>query len=293
MTQYPGSSGGHPLAEWPRPLAFVLSGGGSYGAAQVGMLQALEAAGVRPDRIVGTSVGALNGVLVASEPAGSGELLNEAWGQLSAGSLFGRGGRVRSAIGFLRWRKSLCDPSALHQAIDDWLVVERFDDLRVPLSVVVTDIDLGDAVLLTEGPLAPALVATSAIPGVFPPVEIDGRSFIDGGVTANVPVRQAIAAGARSVVVLNAAPATLAGKRPTSIVGSLMHASALMLRSQRAHDVDDLGRRFPILHLPQVTPASLNSFDFSHTDTLIESAQRRSTEFLASLATSPVSSPPS
>jgi NTE family protein len=247
------------------------------------MLRALEEAGVVPDLVVGSSVGALNGVVVAADPIGAAGRLEEVWGGLTRADLFGGRGRVRMLWNYLRWRKSLCPPEALRSVIGAWLPVERFDELSVPMAAVVTDLVTGDAVLMTSGRLEPALLASAAIPGVYPPVELDGELYADGGITANVPVRQAITFGARSVVVLNANPARLPARVPTTIVGSMLRASLMMLRSQRADAVDGLAATFPVLHLPQITPPGLSSFDFEHTAGLIGAGHRRTSELLASI----------
>jgi NTE family protein len=265
----------------------VLSGGGSYGAAQIGMLRALDEAGVTPDLVVGSSVGALNGAVVAADPAGAADRLETVWSGVTRAQLFGGGRRIRMLWTFLRWRKSLCRPEALRSVIATWLPVESFDQLALPLAAVVTDLVTGEAVSLTSGELEPALLASAAIPGVYPPVELEGQWYADGGVTANVPVRQAIAFGARSVVVLNANPAQLTAKVPTTILGSVVRASVMMLRSQRADAVDGLSLRHPILYLPQVTPPSLSSFNFEHTPALIEAAHQRTRDLLASMSGSP------
>lgn len=250
------------------------------------MLRALEQAAIVPDLVVGSSVGALNGAMIADNPQGAGERLAEAWHPMRRRKLIGRGGAIRTSLGVLRHLRhgpGLCPPIGLTSLIDDWLTADVFSALSIPLFVIVTDAETGDPVTLNSGRLAPALLASAAIPGVFPPVEIDDRLFIDGGVSANVPIRQAIAAGAKSVVVLNANPADLVGKAPTTIAGSLLHASAIMLRSQRADAVDDLAPNHAILNLPQTTPSTLNSFDFSHNTALIDSAYHRTTQLLDAL----------
>jgi NTE family protein len=281
------------LAGWPRPLAFVLSGGGSYGAAQIGMIRALVEAGVLPDLVVGSSVGALNGAVVAADAPVAAERLEHVWSGVSRASLFGGGSRLKMAWTFARWRKSLCPPGALQSVIDAWLPVERFEQLAVPLASIVTDVATGEAALLTSGALAPALLASAAIPGVYPPIQLDGQWYVDGGVTANVPVRQAIAFGARSLVVLNANPASLTRHVPTTILGAMMRASVVMLRSQRADAVDTLAGSYPMLYLPQVTPPSLSSFDFDHTPALIDAGYRHSRDLLASMSDAPSSTLPS
>ena len=230
----------HALVNWPRPLAFVFSGGGAYGATQVGMLRALEEAGIRPDLIVGTSVGALNGVRYAVDPANSIGAMTDLWGSMSGSGVFGGSSKFRTALTALRHgvnrnAAGLCSPEPLRKLIGSSVDAERMEDLLIPTAAVATDALVGQAKLLTQGPLGPILEASAAIPGLFPPVKIDGCFYVDGGVAANVPVRQAIAFGAKSVVVLNANPATMPGTLPHSVIGSVVHASMIMLRNQQAN----------------------------------------------------------
>jgi NTE family protein len=245
----------------------VLSGGGAYGSVQVGMLRALTDAGIRPDLIVGASVGSLNGALVASRPDDGVDRLMELWGVMSRREVFGHG-RV-GAIRNLFRSGVLSRFDGLEALIDRYLDVDDFESLPVPLAAVATDAVTGEPELLSTGPLKPALLASSAVPGVFPRVDLDGRIYIDGGVSANLPIRQAIAFGARSVVALDASPAVPAGP-PARILPGLLHSVTLIVRNQRSHAVDELAGRYPILVLPQVTPPDLGSFNFGHTAELIE-----------------------
>ncbi len=277
-----------PLANWPRPLCFVFSGGGSYGAIQVGMIRALVEADIVPDMVVGSSVGALNGTLLAADPRSAAENLHDIWSSMSDSGVFGGRTRFSTAMaairnGLRRNSLGLYSPGPLRSLIDTHVPVERLEDLVIPTAVVVTDALVGQPKLLTQGSVGPILQASSAIPGVFPPVKIEGCFYVDGGVSANVPVRQAVAFGARSLVVLDANPATMPGTLPRSILGSVMHASMIMLRNQRADAVDDLVGRHPILHLPQVTPTTQSSFDFDHSAELIEAGYTNTAEFLGRL----------
>ncbi len=288
MPEKSNGSDDRPLANWPRPVAFVLSGGGSYGAVQVGMLQALTEAGIAPDLVVGSSVGALNGVRYASSPGDAIEALSSLWREMGRVPVFGgrtRVGRSWSATRrFLRRNTpSLCSPEPLRTLIDANMPIPSLEDLPVPAAVVVTDLQAGRPKILTRGEVGPLLQATSAIPGVFPPVQIDGCIYVDGGVSANVPIRQAIAAGARSVIVLDANPATMPGTIPDSVMDSVFAASKIMLRNQRADADDELKGKFPILHLPQATPPEQSSFDFSHSEALIESGYETTRTFLSEL----------
>ena len=269
-----------PFDGWPRPLAFVLSGGGAHGAVQVGMLRALSEAGLRPDLVVGTSVGSLNGAVVAADPARGAEDLLGIWDGMSRSRLFGHG--WMSATRHLMVRGSLSRFDGLESLIDDNLP-SSFADLAVPFAAVATDLATGEPELLSAGGLKPALLASSAVPLLYPKVEIDGRWFVDGGVSANVPVRQAIAFGALSVIVLDASPPAPA-EVPGGVVDGLLHSVTLMIRNQRAHAIDELVSRYPVAILPPATPADLGSFRFERTAELIELGHRRAAEALAAMA---------
>lgn len=276
------------LDHWPRPLAFVLSGGGSYGAVQVGMLRALTEAGVSPDLVVGASVGALNGVRFAASPGQAVPALTELWTSLQKSRIFGgrtRIGRRWSALrrGLRRNTASICSPDGLRALIDDAIPLPYVENLPIRTGIVVTDAQLGQPKVVTRGEVGPLLQASTAVPGVFPPVKVEGCYYIDGGTSANVPIRQAVALGGRSLVVLDANPPTMPGTIPTSVIGSVIHASMIMLRNQRADADEELKGKMPILHLPQPTPPELSPFDFSTTAELIEAGYSATRSFLREL----------
>jgi NTE family protein len=245
------------------------------------MLRALAEAGVVPDLVVGASVGALNGVVVAAHPGDAADRLEGVWRRIDRRTIFG-GGAMRAVATLVRSRASLCRPDLLAGLIEEHLDHETFDRLTLPFAAVATDLFTGEPELLSTGAIRPALLASAAIPGVFPRVAIDGRHYIDGGVSANVPIRQAIAFGAASVLVLDANPAHTTDRPPERLVPSLLHTVSVMLRSQRAHAVDELAHRYRVVGLPQVTPADMGSFDFRRSAELIEAAHHKTTAFLAS-----------
>lgn len=286
MDRDPANS--HSLSNWPGPLAFVFSGGAAYGATQVGMLKALLEAGIAPDMVVGTSVGALNGTRFAADPSGAVDDLTEVWGSMSSKGVFGGKTKVGAAFnaarnGLRNNNAALCSPNALRSLIDTRISAENLEDLTTPTAIVVTDAQIGQPKLLTRGKVGPALQASSALPGVFPPVKIDGCFYVDGGVSANVPIRQAIAFGAKSVVVLDATPVSMPGTVPTSVINSVLHASMIMLRNQRADAVEELMGRYPILQIPRVTPSTQSSFDFKNSAQLIEIGYSNTQVFLEQL----------
>ena len=182
--------------------AFVLSGGGSLGAIQVGMVLALAEAGIAPDLIVGTSVGALNGGWIASraDTAGVGALA-DLWLSLSRSDVFPTSLRL-GLLGFLGQRQHLVPDSGLRGLLVRHLQFRRLEDAPIPLHVVATDVLSGQDVLLSTGDAVDAISASAAIPAILPPVNIDGRDLVDGGVVNNTPLSHAVALGAKVVWVL-------------------------------------------------------------------------------------------
>lgn len=223
--------------------AFVMSGGANLGAVQVGMLRALGDGGVRPDLLVGASVGAINAGWLAGATAeeGVGELA-ELWLSLRRGDVF----PVRLGLGlagFLGNHSSLVDAGRLQALIRSNLRFERLEDAPIPLYVVVTDVLDGSDVALCTGSAAEAIMASSVIPGVFAQVVVDGRTYIDGGVVNNAPVSHAVEAGADTVYVLPAGYACALDEPPASALGMTLHAVSLMINRRLSADVDHyLGR---------------------------------------------------
>jgi NTE family protein len=182
--------------------AFVLGGGGVLGAHEVGMLRALSEAGIAPDVIVGTSVGAINGAFVAADPAGAAERLCQMWQGEAAqrafsGTLWGRAVRLASSGTHLH----AMDP--LRDMLCDMLPAADFADLELPFHCVAASIERAQARWFSSGPIVPAVLASCAVPGLLPPVEIDGEHFFDGGLVHSIPVGRAVALGAGTVYVLH------------------------------------------------------------------------------------------
>ena len=264
----------------PRPLAFVLSGGSASGAVQVGMLAALTDAGLRPDLIVGTSVGAVNGSLMAASPETGAEKLREIWTGLERADVVGSNRSLRTLSCLVRTRRHLFEADGLKALIREHLPARTFEDLPVSFTAVATNARTGSTALLNEGELEPAVLASAAIPGAFPRVEIDDEWYFDGGVTANVPVRQALQLGAGSLVVLDTAPPATDRELTSNIAGTIQHALSVMMRSQTSNVVDDLVPGERVIRLPAATPDGVGVFDFSRTAELIERGYETTANFL-------------
>src|SRR5579862_2615463 len=182
--------------------AFVLGGGGVLGAHEVGMLRALAAAGIRPDLVVGTSVGAINGAFVAAGPAGAAARLGELWQSDALRQAFGENLWAR-AVRLARSGTHLHSPEPLRRMLAEMLPVADFAGLQLPFHCVAASIERASARWFSSGPIVPAVLASCAVPGLLPPVEIDGEHFFDGGLVDPIPVGRAVSLGADTIYVLH------------------------------------------------------------------------------------------
>ncbi|MFV0534550.1 MAG: patatin-like phospholipase family protein [Cumulibacter sp.] len=183
-------------------VAFVLGGGGVLGSCEVGMLRALLERDIRPDLVLGTSIGAINGAMVAADPSMSTITdMTALWQQIGGGSVFGESflAQVRNLV---RHRTYLYGSDALRDMLVDHFGDRRMESLAVPFSCVAAGIETSAERWFADGPIVPALLASSAVPGLFAPVEIDGVHYLDGGLVDSIPVARAIALGAQEVYVL-------------------------------------------------------------------------------------------
>ncbi len=269
----------HRALDPARPrTAFVLSGGGNQGVSQVGMLRALLEHDIVPDVVIGTSAGALNGAAVAYAPNLTGiAQLAAVWEQLQTDHVF-PGGRIHRAWNIVRRGTHLFGNEGLAALIHHSTPARSFSDLEIPLRVVATDLDTGEEVVLARGPLKPALLASAALPGVFPIVVHGGRRLVDGGVVNNVPLWHALSGPVDRVFVLNVSSGAgeHAVRSPLDVVmTSFMHARNQRYELERRQAID----RVDIIDLPRPRdPREL--FDFSGARELIDDAYRLSMDRL-------------
>jgi NTE family protein len=221
----------------------VLSGGGNQGVSQVGMLRALLEREIVPDVVIGTSAGALNGAAVAYAPNLTGVAqLAAVWEQLRAEHVF-PGGKIHRAWNVVRRGTALFGNEGLAAVIHHATPARSFSDLEIPLRVIATDLDTGEEVVLARGPLKPALLASAALPGVFPIVEHDGRRLVDGGVVNSVPLWHALSGPVDRVYVLNVsgAPSDHTERSPLDVVmTSFTHARGQRFELELRHVPDEV-----------------------------------------------------
>jgi len=214
-------------------IALVLSGGAARGFAHVGVIRALEQEKIRFDLVVGTSVGSLIGAMYASGMSGA--ALERTALQLQEGDIFDFG-LVSAVAG-----KGLAKGDRLEQWVRGHVRTGRIEKLKLPFAAVATDLNWGNEVVLDRGPVARAVRASSAIPGVFQPVAWQGRILVDGGVVDNIPIAVARAKGADLVVAVDISP-NVGNPRISNLLGVTLQAANIMFalnveRAKRGADV--------------------------------------------------------
>jgi NTE family protein len=260
--------------------AFVLAGGGSLGAVQVGMLKALSQQGIVPDFVVGASVGAINGAYYAVSPDAVGIAhLERIWLRLRSADVFPFS-MLGTALCLLGHRAHLALPHRLRALIDAELPYRRLEDARIPCHVVASDVLDGSEVTLSSGDVLPALLASAAIPAVFPPVTIDGRALMDGGIASNTPISAAFALGASRIIVLPTGMPCALSAPPRGAVAIGLHALNLLAMRQLLADVDRYADRCELQVIPPLCPLTVTTYDFARTRELIERAEAATRDWL-------------
>jgi len=261
--------------------AFVLSGGGSLGAAQVGAMRALLEAGIRPDLLVGCSVGALNAAYVAVDPTLARiEELERIWRGLGREHVFGRGGR--SVLLNAVRRDHLYDPEALRALVRSWFPLGDLADTAVPLQVVTTDLDRGEPAWWSSGDPVQVLTASACLPALFPPVQLGDSLHVDGGVTVPVPVQRALDLEAVRVWVLDVSGGSLGrtGNRMTAL--DVLLQSFAISRAQLDRPVSALRPGQDVIRLRR-PDLQLEMRDFTQTPRLLAAGYAVAREALAAL----------
>ncbi len=251
--------------------AWVLRGGASFGAAQVGMARALIEAGHHPDLLYGTSAGALNAASLAADPTLAGTAsLDRLWTTVRRRDVFPV--QVHAVLGGLA---GLRDNTFSSGALARWLrkttALRRLEDGVLPLTVVATDLETGEEVLLDSGPTVPALLASSAMPGIFQPVRIGNRWLVDGSVASDTPIGPAVRAGADRVWVLPSVPAVPMA-RPRAALDVLLRSVSITLARYTANTVTIWAQSCELYLVPAPLVPGVSAFNFARSRDLIDAA---------------------
>jgi NTE family protein len=253
--------------------AFVLSGGASLGAVQVGMLRALVEERIAPDLLVGTSAGALNAAFVAGHglTAAGVDGLAEVWAGLRGRTLFPLD-PVRAVTALAGRSSALCSDRGLRHLLEQHLTFDRLEDSPVPLVVVATDLLTGAEVALSDGDARQAVLASCALPAVFPPVVRGGTVLVDGGLANNTAVSEAVRAGADTVYVLPSGYACALAAAPRTPVAAAAHAVAILTHQRLVADIALYADAADLVVLPPPCPLRVSVVNFGRAPELIRAA---------------------
>ena len=261
------------------------------GAVEVGMLRALLEAGITPDLIVGTSIGALNGALLATEPSvGVIERLESLWrAAADSREIYGEGpvAQVRRAV---RSRTHVYSAQPLRDRLGAELGGAHFEHLAVPFQCVASSIERAAEHWFSTGPVAPAVMASAAVPGFFPPAEIDGEHFLDGGLVNSIPLDRARKLGAQRVFVLQVGRIEQPLKAPVRpwdvpiVALEVTRRARFHASLERAHELDMEVHVLPTGGLgPKPTDrANFDPFDTSRVEERMAGARAASADYLSS-----------
>lgn len=262
------------------PVAYVLAGGASFGSVQVGQLRALADSDLTPDFLVGTSVGSLNGAVVAEDPEAAPSRLTQLWESVTRADIFG--GVLSAAVNVAARKPAVVGNEGLRSFITKAIAARDFADLALPHTAMATDFDEGVPVPINSGDLVSGLLASAAIPMVFPSVQRDGRRLVDGGLVANVPIGEAVSQGARTVVVLDCGFTVFPPEQDHTNTGRLLRTAAIMVAQQVRRDFER-AEGSTILYLPGPWPLDIRPDDFSRSVELANASEQLSREWLDTL----------
>lgn len=267
--------------------AYVLGGGGRWGAVEVGMLRALNEAGIEPDIILGTSIGAFNGSVIAAEPGPVGvQRLTGLWDELTGADLF-------QASVLSRIRNVATLQPAIHRSSELQLVLEHvhganknIEDLQIPFQCVASSIERAAEHWFVEGPLIPALLASSAVPVLFPPIEIEQEHFYDGGLVNSVPLGRAVELGASVIYVLQVGRLEAPLRPPERLHEAALISFEIARRHRYATALETLPKNIDVHVLPSGNPVEFDDRrqlrwrDTGDTLELVDGAYEASSSYL-------------
>jgi NTE family protein len=269
-----------------RLVAFVLGGGGVLGAVEVGMLRALLRYGIAPDLIVGTSVGAINGVFVAADPREAvTDRLAALWSSVQARQVYGDS-RTRQLVRVASGRPHLHSPRPLRDMLARELGAEAsFADLPVRFQCCAANIERASEHWFDSGPVIDAVLASAAVPGLLPPMAIGGEHFIDGGIVNSIPIGRAVQLGAGTVFVLQVGRVDRPLTAPRTMLGVARVAFEISRRHRYARELADVPSTVDVHVLPtgggsERDDSPLAYRDFAAAGRRIARAHEASTRYL-------------
>jgi NTE family protein len=264
-----------------RPVGFVLSGGGNLGALQIGMMRALLEHDIRPDLIVGCSVGAINGAALAEDPTLAGALrLERLWRALDGKELM-PAGWLPNTVAIARRGEAIHENHGLRRHLEQSLTARTFEELTLPFQCVATDVVSVREVWFRSGPLIEPILASAALPAVYPAVEIDGVRYLDGGIVDDVPMSRAVELGARTLYVLQVGLFSRPRPDPKRPLDVAVQAYWIARHHRFKRELAAMPPDIELHLLPTGQTPSMRYNDFTRTSELISLAYEASSAYLA------------
>ncbi|HET6952234.1 MAG TPA: patatin-like phospholipase family protein [Acidimicrobiales bacterium] len=263
------------------PVAFVLSGGGNLGAVQIGMLRALAERDIRPDLVVGCSVGAINGAALAEDPTLAGVArLERLWRELDGKDLM-PSKLLPNAVSLARRGEAIHDNEPLRRALESQLTARTFEELAVPFQCVATDVIGVREMWFSTGPLIEPILASAALPAVYPAVEIDGVRYLDGAIVDDVPMSRAVELGARTVYVLQVGAFSRPRPEPRRPLDVAVQSYWIARHHRFKRELAAMPPHVDLHLLPTGQTPTMRYNDFTRSAELISVAYAASSDYLA------------
>ncbi|MDQ1444883.1 MAG: hypothetical protein QOI20_1347 [Acidimicrobiaceae bacterium] len=264
----------------PSRTVFVLGGGGNLGAIQVGMLKAVIERGIVPDAVVGCSVGALNAAAVAADPSLTGmERLADIWLAIKE-DVICPAGRL-SGLRLLTHRGHSLQPNdGLRRLLETTLPWQTFEEFPLPFQVVATSLSTGHDRWFSTGPVVDPILASAALPAIFPPVQIGDDLLIDGAVVDNVPISRGLVLGGTRIVVFHVGNFERPRPQPRKPLDVLVQSFSIARNHRFLREVADPPEGVELLVLPGVDPGKLRYDDFRHSRKLVDQGYATTVQWL-------------
>ena len=276
-----GWTGRRDGGEANHPIGFVLSGGGNLGALQIGMMRALLEHDVRPDLIVGCSVGAINGAALAEDPTVAGALrLERLWRALDGKELM-PAGWLPNTVAIARRGEAIHENQGLRRHLEQSLTARTFEELTVPFQCVATDVVGVREVWFRSGPLIEPILASAALPAVYPAVEIDGVRYLDGAIVDDVPMSRAVELGARTLYVMQVGLFSRPRPEPKRPLDVAVQAYWIARHHRFKRELAAMPAGIDVHLLPTGQTPYMRYNDFTRTSELISLAYEASSAYLA------------
>lgn len=262
-----------------KKTAFVFSGGASLGSIEVGALKALVERGIKPDIVLGTSVGSLNGAMFAYEPTlDQVKNIEKIWRNIKVWDVF-TPSPLTPVINITTAGQHMISPKNLRKLIAEKLPFERFNETKVPLYIIGTDIKTGEEIVFDKGLVKEALMSSAAIPGVFPVQHMDNNAIVDGGLINNAPISTAVRLGAEKIIIFPIGVPS-AEQEPKNLMEMLIHSFIYLLNRQLTTDIYLYKDKAELIIVPPPNPINVGPHDFSKSAQLIDSAYNRASKWL-------------